>query len=127
MGVYSDEFLSFDSHISQLCKKISKTLLILNKIKNFVHVDALKKLSYALVHSSITYSINIKHMWIANKTTFKQKKAVRIISRAKYRYHTNPLFADLEILPLEELIAYHRLKCMHIPKAPSVFCTALAN
>ncbi len=42
LGVYSDEFLSFDSHISQLCKKISKTLLSLNKIKIFVNVDALE-------------------------------------------------------------------------------------
>ncbi len=54
----------------------------------------------------------------ANKTTLaplflKQKKAVRIISRAKYRDHTYPLFANLEILPLDELITYHRLKFMH--------------
>ncbi len=39
--------------------------------------------------------------------------AVRIISRAKYRDHTAPLFANLEILPLDELITYHRLKFMH--------------
>jgi hypothetical protein len=38
---------------------------------------------------------------------------MRIISRAKFRNNTDPLFANLEVLPLEDLITYHRLKCMH--------------
>jgi hypothetical protein len=42
MRVYFDEFMNFDSHISQQCKKNSKTLFSLNKIKNFVNKDALK-------------------------------------------------------------------------------------
>jgi hypothetical protein len=116
LGVYFDEYLSFDSHVSQLCKKISKSLFGINKIKNFVTLDALKKLYYALVHSSISYCINVYGS--ANKTTLaplviQQKKAIRIISRAKYRDHTAPLFSKLEILPLEQLIMYNRLKFMH--------------
>jgi hypothetical protein len=109
--------LSFEAHVDQLCKKKdSKTLFSLNKIKNFVNLEALKKLYYALVHSSIAYCINVYGS--ANKTTLaplflKPKKAVRIISRAKYRNHTYPLFANLGILPLDELITYHRLKFMH--------------
>ncbi len=67
LGVYFDEYLSFDSHISQLCKKISKSLFSINKIKNFVNLDALKKMYYALVHSSISYCINVYGS--ANKTT----------------------------------------------------------
>jgi hypothetical protein len=116
LGVYFDEYLSFDVHVDQLCKKVSKTLFSLNRIKNFVNSEALKKLYYALVHSSISYCINVYGS--ANKTTLSplflmQKKAVRIISRAKYRDHTNPLFAHLEILPIVELITYQRLKFMH--------------
>ena len=116
LGVHFDEYLSFDSHVSHLCNKISKTLFSMNRIKNFVNKDALKKLYYALVHSSITYCINIYGS--ANKTTLtplflKQKKAIRIVAKANYRDHTGPLFADLEILPIDELIVYHRLKFMH--------------
>jgi hypothetical protein len=116
LGVYFDEYLSFDSHVKHLCNKLSKTLYSLNKIKNFVNLDALKKLYYALVHSSICYCINVYGS--ATKTTLAplflaQKKAVRTITRAKYRDHTGPLFKNLEILPLNELITYHRLKFMH--------------
>jgi hypothetical protein len=116
LGVYFDEYLSFDSHISQLCTKLSKQLFCLNRVKNFVSPEALKKLYFALVHSSITYCINI--YGAANKTTLaplvlKQKKAIRIISRANYRDHTGPLFALHEILPLESLIHFYRVKFMH--------------
>jgi hypothetical protein len=62
----------------------------MNKIKNFVNKDALKKL-YALVISSITYCMNVYGS--ANKTTLtplflKQKKAIRIIAKANYRDHS---------------------------------------
>jgi hypothetical protein len=116
LGVYFDEYLSFDAHINHLCNKLSKSLYCLNKVKNFVSADALTKLYFALVHSSITYCINVYGS--ANKTTLtplilKQKKAVRIISRANYRDHTRPLFANQGILPIESLIHYYRIKFMH--------------
>ncbi len=84
----------------------------MNKIKNFVNTEAPKKLYFALVHSSITVYGS------ANKTTLaplvlKQKKALHIISRAKFRDHTKPLFPHHEILPLEELIYSYHVKFMH--------------
>jgi hypothetical protein len=64
----------------------------------------------------MTYSINVYGS--ANKTTLqplvlKQKKAIRIIAEANYRDHTRPLFTSLEILPMESLIHYNRMKFMH--------------
>jgi hypothetical protein len=55
LGVYFDEYLSFDDHINHLCNKLSKSLYCQNKVKNFVSAEALTKLYFALVHSSITY------------------------------------------------------------------------
>jgi hypothetical protein len=71
---------------------------------------------FALVHCSITYCINI--YGAANKTTLtplvlKQKKTIRIISRANYRDHRRSLFAFHKILPLESLIHFHRVKFMY--------------
>jgi hypothetical protein len=104
LGVYFDEYLSFVAHVNHLCVKLSKSLYCLNKVKNFVSVEALIKLYYALVHSSISYCINVYGS--ANKTTLtplflKQKKAIRIVSRANYRDHSRPLFVKhLEYCPL---------------------------
>ena len=48
-----------------------------------------------------------------NKLRLKQKEAIRIITNSGYRDHTAPLFAQLKILPLDQLIKYNALKFMH--------------
>jgi hypothetical protein len=116
LGVLLDEYLSFDEHISHLCAKISKSLFCINRIKNFVTSKSLKMLYDAMIHSHIVYCLNI--YGCANQTSLqklkiKQKEAIRIISNAGFRDHTNPLFKQLKILPLDKLIKYSNLKLMH--------------
>jgi hypothetical protein len=116
LGVHFDEFLSFDKHIANLCQKISKSLYCINRIKNFIDLESLKKLYFAMVHSHIAYCINI-YGCASNsnleKIFIKQKQAIRTICKANYREHTSPLFKKLKILPLEKLIYYYKLKFMH--------------
>jgi hypothetical protein len=116
LGVLFDEYLSFNAHISHVCSKISKSLFCINKIKNFVNKNALKLLYYAMVHSHLSYCINIYSC--ANTTNLqklrvKQKEAIRIICNAGYRDHTIPLFKSQKILPLNEMIKFANLKFMH--------------
>jgi hypothetical protein len=49
LGVYFDEYLSFAAHVNHLCVKLSKSLYCLNKVKNFVNVEALIKLYYTIL------------------------------------------------------------------------------
>ena len=116
LGVYFDEFLSFNQHITHLCAKLSKSLYCINRIKNFTDTDSLKKLYFSMIHSNISYCLNI--YGCANKTSLaplilKQKQAIRTISKVGYRDHTGPLFTNLSILPLEKMIIYYRIKFMH--------------
>jgi hypothetical protein len=116
LGVLFDEYLSFDAHITHLCAKISKSLFCINRIKNFVNQDTRKTLYCAMVHSHLVYCINVygcANSTSLNKLKIKQKEAIRIIANAGFRDHTAPLFAQLKILPLEELIMYNKLKFMH--------------
>ncbi len=116
LGILFDEYLWFDAHIDHLCTKISKSLFCLNRVKNFVTNSALKSLYFAMVHSHITYCINIygcANATTLNKLVVKQKEAIRVVCHAKYRDHTNPLFKKLGILPLNDLIKYSALKFMH--------------
>ena len=116
LGVLFDEYLSFDDHITGLCKKISKSLFCINRIKNFVKKESLLMLYYAMVHSHINYCINIyscANTTTLNKLRIKQKEAIRIISNAGYRDHSAPLFLQSKILPLDHLIKYSSLKFMH--------------
>jgi len=116
LGVHFDEYLAFDHHITQLCSKISKSLYCINKIKIFIDVVSLKKLYFSMIHSHISYCINV--YGCANQTNLaklevKQKQSIRAISHSGYRDHTAPLFKELKILPMEKLITYNRIKFMH--------------
>jgi hypothetical protein len=54
----------------------------------------------------------------------QQKKAIRIITNSSYNAHTAPLFAKLNILPLDEVIIQAKLSFMHsvyYEYAPSSF------
>jgi len=69
-----------------------------------------------MIHSHLSYCLNI--YGCANTTNLqrlriKQKEAVRVICNAGYRDHTTPLFKSQKILPLDELIKFSNLKCLH--------------
>jgi hypothetical protein len=116
LGVLFDEYLSFDDHISHLCGKISKSLYCLNRVKNFITQNALKMLYFSMVHSHLSYCINVygcANLTSLNPLKLKQMAAIRIVSNAGHRDHTNPLFKQLGILPLNELLKYSILKFMH--------------
>jgi hypothetical protein len=116
LGVLFDEYLTFDSHTKFVCSKISKSIYIINRAKNFLPKSALLSLYYALVHSHLTYCISI--YGCANKTSLnkiflKQKKAVRLITNANFRAHTAEIFSFLKILPLDKMILFSKAKFMH--------------
>jgi hypothetical protein len=55
LGVAFDEYLSFNQHISQMQRKISRSLYLLNRSKNFLTKNALRMLYFATVHSHLMY------------------------------------------------------------------------
>jgi len=110
LGILFDEYLSFEAHVSLLCSKISKSLFCINRVKNFVNSTALKMLYY------ITYCITVyscANITTLNRLKLKQKEAIRIVSNAGYRDHTERLFKKQGILPLDDLVKYSILKFMH--------------
>jgi hypothetical protein len=116
LGILFDEHLSFKPHIDMLCSKISKSLYCLSRVKNFVNSESLRKLYFSMIHSVLSYGINI--YGCANSTNLeklriKQKQAIRIICNANFRAHTGPLFKQQKILPLDKLIEFSRIKFMH--------------
>ena len=61
---------------------------------------------YALFNLSL--SLNI-----CQRFNLIKLKLIRVICNANYRAHTAPLFKELKILPLDDLITYSRIKFMH--------------
>merc|ERR1712137_757574 len=95
LGVLIDESLTWKTHIDCLSKTISRNIGIINKLKCFLPDHILKTLYCTLILPYLNYGIllwgNTCKSYL-DKLIKLQKWAIRTISNAHYRSHTNPLF-----------------------------------
>ena len=112
LGIKLHQNLKWDSHIETVTKRVSRTIGVMNKIKNFLPTDALLNIYNALIAPHLNYGIMI---WGKNcNRLFKlQKRAVRVITKSRYNSHSTPLFKQLKILKIQDLCALHDLKFCH--------------
>ena len=112
LGIKLHQNLKWDSHIETVTKKMSRTIGVMNKMKNFLPLGALLKIYNALIAPHLNYGVMV---WGKNcdKILKLQKKAVRVITKSKYNAHSNPLFNKLKILKIQDLCALHDLKFCH--------------
>jgi hypothetical protein len=99
-----------------MSSKLSKALYQLRCVKNILPTLALISLYYALIHSHLTYAVEIwgaAAQYLINELYLKQKAAIRIICNSKCNAHTAPLFKELGILPVPLIIKYSYLNLMH--------------
>ena len=91
-------------------------MFCLRRCKNILTDSTLKTLYFSTFHCHLIYALLA---WgSANKSVLdpiikKQKCAIRIISRAPYNAHTQPLFKKQEILCFEDLYVSSILQFMH--------------
>jgi hypothetical protein len=110
------ENLNFKYHISHLSNKLSRALYSLRSAKNLLPLKSLKSLYFSLFRCHLIYAIEI---WSSASPSalqpliIKQKTTIRIVANRKYNDHTEPLFKELSILPLPDLITSFNLKFFH--------------
>lgn len=109
LGIVLDKHLSFQFHINAISLKISKTIGILCKLKNFLPLCTLLTIYNSLILPYLTYGILV---WGTNadKMLKLQRKSVRVITNAKYNAHTDPIFKKLGLLKVTDLLALQELK-----------------
>ena len=95
LGIMFDDKLTWKPHIKQLCTKLSRGSWAILKLRNYVHLSALKAVYYSFVYSHLQYCIST---WgPASKTALDpleklHKRIIRNLSKSPYLAHTNPLF-----------------------------------
>ena len=111
LGIMLDNKLNWHSHIDYISNKISKSVAILRLLKYMFPKHILKTLYLTLVYPYIIYC-NI--IWgSASKTAIRplillQKKCLRIICKANYLDHTDPLFSETKLLKVTQIF---KLNC----------------
>ena len=107
LGVLIDSHLSWKYHILHISKKIKRCIGILSKIRHSVTNQVLIQLYYSLIYPFLTYSLitwGNTYQTTLLLLIILQKKAVRIMTFSEYNSHSTPLFQNLKILKVSDLI-----------------------
>ena len=112
LGMLIDKFLSWDDHIHNLGKTLSRSNGILSKLRHYLPKETLISVYYATFHSYLIYGcLNWSQ---ANATSIEkinilQKKCLRIINFAPYNSHSPPLFKQCKILRVNDIIKIEKI------------------
>ncbi len=82
---------------------------ILNKLKHFIPIKTKILIYDSLILSHLNFGILTWGFQCARLTKL-QKKIIRIQSRSKYNAHTEPIFKELKLLKLEDILKLQELK-----------------
>ena len=110
LGVYIDSKLSWKDHIVYVKNKISKGIGIINKTRKYFDQNTLRTLYYSFVYPYVTYCLEVWgnandcHLSLLFKL---QKRAVQNIVSASFRAHSEPIFSQLQILPIYKIPVYN--------------------
>ena len=82
LGVYLDEYLSFDIHCNKICNKLAKSNFIISRVKNILPPKSLKTLYFALVHPYLLCCLPI-----FSSTTQKNLKRISKMQNSCQTFH----------------------------------------
>ena len=125
LGITLDDTLSFKTHISNLCIKLSRIISLLYQVKDFMPKHVLKILYYAHVLPHFLYCSPV---WCNTYPTHLiplsrlQKRIIRILTNSGFFDHTHQLFKEEGMLKLFDInkiqIALHMYKLVNTGNIP---------
>ena len=121
LGIILNENLKWKTHTDSIANKISKCVGILNKLKHFLPLKTKVLIYSSLILSHLNYGI-LAWGYQCDRVIKLQKRAVRILSLSKYNAHTEPIFKNLkllkvtDILKLQELKFYYKFRHSRLPQ-----------
>ena len=126
LGVVVDERLKFGGHVGMLCAKVSRSVGVLYRLRDYLPLQTLISLYYSFIYPYLiycnliwgpTFQIHLKPLEIL------QKKAIRNINCAPYDSHTNELFLNNNLLKLKDINVFYQ--AIHVYKFHSNFSPLL--
>ena len=116
LDVFIGNKLNFQEHIKHLEKKVSRSVGILSKLKNYLPTHALFKLYHTLVHSHLLYGLVVwgnTYPTYLSKLITLQNKALRIVTKSGWYQNVLPLYQKFNLLNLQNLHKFETAKFIH--------------
>jgi len=105
--------LHWDYHVAELSKKLSRANGILSKLRYNATLAACLQVYYAIFYSHLIYCCSVWGLTSEeniNKLQVLQNKCVRIMTFAPYNCSADPIFIDLKLLKVREIVKLDHLK-----------------
>ena len=116
LGIIIDDKLGWLDHINSINIKLSRSLYILNSVKNMLPNYILRQLYFTMVQPYLTYGIILwgsTYQSYLKRKVILQKKAIRYMHKAHYNAHTKPLFYASNVLNINFTYLLEVSKFMH--------------
>ena len=116
LGILIDPKLSWKNHVCHVKRRISKNTGLLNRARRVLDTKSLVSLYNSFIYPYLTYCLEI---WgntfssVINPLVRAQKKVIRLIASVPRYEHTKPLFQQLDILPLPQLIEFRMIMFLY--------------
>ena len=124
LGAIIDEKLTWGNHVNHKATEIAKCIGILIKARFCLNRETLVALYHTVIYPYLTYCNSVWGYSFLYNWNRLQKKVVRIIPQVNWKTHTEPLFKDLEILPIKDINIYIKAQFMfrfHNGLLPEIF------
>ena len=109
LGLTVNEYMNWNSHTQKIANKISRTLGVMNRLKRHLPISAMKLMYDSLILSHLQFGItNWGFEW--DRISKLQKRSLRIRAKSKYNAHTEPLFKQLHLLKVNDILDVQCLK-----------------
>ena len=109
LGLTVNEYMNWNSHTQKIANKISRTLGVMNRLKRYLPISAMKLMYDSLILSHLQFGITSWGFeW--DRISKLQKRALRIMTNSKYNAHTDPLFKRLHLLKVNDIFDVQCLK-----------------
>lgn len=112
LGIVFNEHLKWDAHVDHVCTNLSRACGVLCRLRPVVTSNIKLILYHAIFTAHINYCSLV---WLTssakniNKLHLFQKKAIRHIATVPYDSHTNELFLQYNLLPVQCIYNFNLL------------------
>ena len=116
LGMYIDKYLSWNVHVLNLNKKLSRVNGILSKLRYYAPFKTCLQVYYSLFYSHLIYGCIVWGLTSKeniSKIEVLQRKCLRIMTFSDFRSHTNGMFVEHKILKVREVIKLQQLQFMY--------------
>ena len=112
LGVIIDDKLTWIHHIDHVCKKVSKSIGILYKLRRFLDTKSMINMYYCFTYPYLQYCNEVwgnAYACHLNRLKVLQNRVIRIIGRTDKLDYTDPLFSTNWLFSKFKLLKFYQI------------------